>query len=131
MSHLLVNTESWVYVAGGGFCKNSKGEEIRCCPGEVILVSLSVCAWLQLMSLQKHQDAFASAFGFFLIGFDAISKYSSPVGRSFFALTDPVLWFFKVSKLLIREAHPSSLLPEPCTDIICAHAFSIAVHVCQ
>lgn len=47
-------------------------------------------------NLQKHQDAFASAFGFFLIGFDAISKYGSLVSRRFFSLTDPVLWFFKV-----------------------------------
>lgn len=45
----------------------------------------------------KHQDAFASAFGFFLIGFDFISGYSSPqnIPLSFFQLSDPMLWFFK------------------------------------
>jgi Amt family ammonium transporter len=44
----------------------------------------------------KHQDAFASAFGFFLIGF-YITGYSSPqdVPTSFFHITDPILWFFK------------------------------------
>ena len=49
--------------------------------------------------LQKHQDAFASAFGFFLLGFDVISRYSSPQGIhiQFFGITDPVLWFFKVA----------------------------------
>ena len=48
---------------------------------------------------QKHQDAFASAFGFFLLGFDVISRYSSPQGIhvQFFGITDPVLWFFKVA----------------------------------
>lgn len=45
----------------------------------------------------KHQDAFASAFGFFLIGFDSISGYSSPqnIPKAFFQITDPILWFFK------------------------------------
>jgi Amt family ammonium transporter len=45
----------------------------------------------------KHQDAFASAFGFFFIGFDFISGYSSPqrIPRQFFRITDPMLWFFK------------------------------------
>ncbi|XP_064402709.1 uncharacterized protein LOC135348427 isoform X3 [Halichondria panicea] len=45
----------------------------------------------------KHQDAFASAFGFFLIGFDLISYYSTPqdIPTQFFGITDPVLWFFK------------------------------------
>ena len=47
--------------------------------------------------LQKHQDAFASALGFFLIGFDAISLYGSTIAPGFFTLTDPILWFFKVS----------------------------------
>ena len=43
-------------------------------------------------------DAFASSFGFFFIGFDAISYYLSPQGidSEFFEITDPVLWFFKV-----------------------------------
>jgi Amt family ammonium transporter len=45
----------------------------------------------------KHLDAFASSFGFFLIGFDLISNYSSPqkISVEFFQITDPVLWFFK------------------------------------
>ena len=48
--------------------------------------------------LQKHQDAFASAFGFFLLGYDLISNYSTPqeIPQQFFGITDPVLWFFKV-----------------------------------
>ena len=50
-----------------------------------------------LLLLQKQQDAFASALGFFLFGF-LLSNYSSsqdtPYG--FFEVTDPVLWFFKV-----------------------------------
>ena len=52
-----------------------------------------------IFRLQKHQDAFASAFGFFLLGFDVISRYSSPQGIhiQFFGITDPVLWFFKVA----------------------------------
>ena len=47
---------------------------------------------------QKHQDAFASAFGFFLLGFDLISRYNAPQGIPilFFGITDPLLWFFKV-----------------------------------
>jgi len=47
--------------------------------------------------VMKHQDAFASAFGFFLVGFDYISQYSSPQGIQvqFFGITDPILWFFK------------------------------------
>ena len=50
-----------------------------------------------LFSAQKHQDAFASAFGFFLLGFDAISQYTTPqnIQLQFFGITDPVLWFFK------------------------------------
>ena len=49
--------------------------------------------------MQKHQDAFASAFGFFLLGFDIISRYSSSqhIHIQFFGITDPVLWFFKVA----------------------------------
>ena len=49
--------------------------------------------------LQKHQDAFASAFGFFLLGFDVISQYTPPqnIPIRFFSITDPVLWFFKVA----------------------------------
>ena len=47
---------------------------------------------------QKYLDTCASAFGFFLIGFDAISHYGSPQGVhiAFFRITGPVLWFFKV-----------------------------------
>ena len=73
-----------------------------------------------LQKLQKHQDAFASAFGFFLIGFDAISRYGSTIGLKFFALTDPVLWFFKVSwSLPFMELEWKNAL-------LCA-----AVHICQ
>jgi len=52
---------------------------------------------------QKHQDAFASAFGFFLVGFDYISQYSSPQGIQvqFFGISDPILWFFKVLSVII------------------------------
>lgn len=46
--------------------------------------------------LQKHQDAFASAFGFFLVGYDVISQYLSTNPTGFFRISDPVLWFFKV-----------------------------------
>ena len=47
---------------------------------------------------QKHQDAFASAFGFFLLGFDWISRYPSPqnIRARFFGVTDPVISFFNV-----------------------------------
>ena len=47
---------------------------------------------------QKYVDAFASALGFFLIGYDYISVYKSPqcIQAEFFSITDPVLWFFKV-----------------------------------
>ena len=55
-----------------------------------------------IFSSQKHQDAFASAFGFFLLGFDIISRYGTPqnIKLEFFGVTDPMLWFFKVSKIL-------------------------------
>eukprot|EP00731_Ephydatia_muelleri_P027904 Em0019g777a len=45
----------------------------------------------------KHMDAFASAFGFFLIGFDSIARYSSAESANahFFKVSDPLLWFFK------------------------------------
>ena len=51
-------------------------------------------------------DAFASAFGFFLVGFDGISNYNSPqcIGYRFFGVSDPVLWFFKVNLLSARIA---------------------------
>jgi hypothetical protein len=45
---------------------------------------------------QKHQDAFASAFGFFLFGYDYVSQYLGPYPSKFFRISDPVLWFFKV-----------------------------------
>jgi len=53
--------------------------------------------------LQKHLDAFASAFGFFLLGYDVISHYGSPQGISteFFAISDPILWFFKVHSVIV------------------------------
>ena len=57
--------------------------------------------------MQKHLDAFASAFGFFLIGFDYISYYSTPrelfISRAFFQVTDPMLWFFKVHTIMVGE----------------------------
>lgn len=54
--------------------------------------------------MQKHLDAFASAFGFFLIGFDYISDYSTPfISRAFFQVTDPMLWFFKVHTIMVGE----------------------------
>ncbi|KAL5463163.1 hypothetical protein EMCRGX_G032040 [Ephydatia muelleri] len=45
----------------------------------------------------KHMDAFASAFGFFLIGFDGIARYSSAESAHahFFTVSNPLLWFFK------------------------------------
>eukprot|EP00731_Ephydatia_muelleri_P027876 Em0019g749a len=45
----------------------------------------------------KHMDAFASAFGFFLIGFDTIARYSSreSAHAHFFSASNPLLWFFK------------------------------------
>ena len=95
-------SESWIHAVGGCLCKNSKGEEICCCPGEMIII-FSCLQWKGFIltdhNLQKYQDAFASAFGFFLIGFDSISRYSSLIGRYFFAVSDPVLWFFKVSSV--------------------------------
>jgi len=47
---------------------------------------------------QKYMDACASAFGFFLIGFDYIARYRSShcMYNTFFETYDPVLWFFKV-----------------------------------
>ena len=50
---------------------------------------------------QKHMDAFASAFGFFLIGFDSIARYSSmqSAHAHFFSVSNPLLWFFKVRAL--------------------------------
>ena len=65
---------------------------------EQILIPNPAC----IFHLQKHQDAFASAFGFFLLGFDVISRYSSPQGIhiQFFGITDPVLWFFKVATVI-------------------------------
>ena len=69
---------------------------LHCCTRSVVqdLVDVRTC----VLSLQKHQDAFASAFGFFLIGFDFLSGYSSPqnIHKGFFQVTDPMLWFFKV-----------------------------------
>jgi hypothetical protein len=75
---------------------------------------------------QKHQDAFASAFGFFLLGFDWISKFHSPqnIQPKFFGVTDPVIAFFNVSmhvyKCLFKkivcmfiENFYSSSLPSP------------------
>ena len=54
-----------------------------------------------LFNTQKHMDAFASAFGFFLIGFDSIARYSSmeSARAHFFSVSDPLLWFFKVRAL--------------------------------
>lgn len=49
--------------------------------------------------LQKNTDAFASAFGFFLIGCDFISSYvisDYRPKRFFFEVQEPLLWFFKV-----------------------------------
>ena len=54
-----------------------------------------------LWCLQKHQDAFASAFGFFILGFDIISKYGAGIEYQFFGVTDPVVWFFKVINNLL------------------------------
>lgn len=57
---------------------------------------------MHFVFLQKHQDAFASAFGFFLLGYDVISNYLSTGPHGFFRISDPVLWFFKVMKLIIN-----------------------------
>jgi Amt family ammonium transporter len=45
----------------------------------------------------KHIDAFASAFGFFVVGCDLITYYSIgyPVHRKFYNVQQPLLWFFK------------------------------------
>ena len=53
---------------------------------------------LHVFYMQKYIDAFASALGFFLIGY-YISDYQSPqcIEAEFFGITDPVLWFFKVN----------------------------------
>ena len=46
---------------------------------------------------QKHQDAFASAIGFFVIGFWLIGYSSSQdIPYHFFDVKDPLLWFFRV-----------------------------------
>ncbi|XP_065919159.1 putative ammonium transporter sll1017 isoform X2 [Dysidea avara] len=46
--------------------------------------------------IYKYMDAFASALGFFLIGFGSISGYSPQcIGVKFFDISDPLLWFFK------------------------------------
>ena len=76
----------------------------------VILVSIPLPLTLKKFysTFQKHQDAFASAFGFFLIGFDTISGYTSPqaIPQSFFRVTDPMLWFFKVCLFNSTTRHP-------------------------
>lgn len=72
------------------------------------------CANLHLFTFQKHQDVFASSFGFFLLGFDVISKYGSPqhIPVEFFGITDPVLWFFKVRDSLLQ------MVPADCLRLI-------------
>jgi len=53
-------------------------------------------------------DACASAFGFFLIGFEYIARYrtSHCIQDKLFGIYDPVLWFFKVftSLIILRYA---------------------------
>ena len=51
-----------------------------------------------LIIQQKYMDACASAFGFFLIGFNSIARYRSYhcIHDTFPDIYDPVLWFFKV-----------------------------------
>lgn len=88
--------ESWFYALGGCFCSRSEGEKIRRCTCESN-IAYAHTSYIHICISQKHQDAFASAFGFFLIGYDLISKYSTPqnIQPQFFSITDPVLWFFK------------------------------------
>lgn len=67
----------------------------------VIYVCMNYCAYdfdLHYTYVQKYIDAFASALGFFLVGY-IISYYKSPqcIKNKFFDISDPVLWFFKVS----------------------------------
>lgn len=59
--------------------------------------------WLYVMTLflQKYQDAFASAFGFFLFGFDYISGYHTNYSKSFLSVSEPTMWFFKVSTIIL------------------------------
>ena len=71
----------------------------------VVVIVRVIIMWhcWNAISTQKYIDACASAFGFFLIGFDAIARYNSPqnIHIAFFRLTDPVLWFFKVNNIII------------------------------
>ena len=55
-------------------------------------------------------DAFASALGFFLVGFDRLSGYKSPqcIHLRFFDISDPVLWFFKVNMLSAQNYYCNS-----------------------
>ena len=71
----------------------------------IVVIYVRIFSWIGslicmvlLLCVQKYIDAFASALGFFLIGFDGISGYKSPqhIGFKFFDVSDPVLWFFKV-----------------------------------
>ena len=70
--------------------------------------------------MQKYIDAFASALGFFFIGY-IISDYQSPqcIDNKFFEISDPVLWFFKV----IIECVP--------TVVMVTTNVYITVHICQ
>ena len=55
------------------------------------------------MYSQKYMDAFASALGFFLVGFHASgSKSQQCLSYRFFDISDPVMWFFKVNMLLAQ-----------------------------
>lgn len=66
-------------------------------------MEIFIIKFISIIWFQKYVDAFASALGFFLIGYDYISIYKSPqcIQTEFFSITDPVLWFFKVRVVLV------------------------------
>lgn len=55
-----------------------------------------------LPNMQKLLDVFASAFGFFLIGYEIVSGYHFHENDEFYQLRSPLLWFFKVKAPLLQ-----------------------------
>ena len=94
-----VIAESWVLVGRALLCSKHQREASRGSCGELLGRLCSDKAHFSTVpDQQKHLDVFASAFGFFFLGFDLISHYTSPesIPIHFFDITDPLLWFFKV-----------------------------------
>ena len=93
------HAESWIFVPGDSLCKDHqwKKNSSDLCKSDHLYVDMAC----HIIPIQKYMDACASALGFFLCGFDYISHYQSPscIEENFFNVTDPGLWFFRVSKL--------------------------------